>query len=67
MAADLIYESMPRLCLIIPRAARYLPKRALNNIPSLCVYCYLYGSDAVYSIVQVVCIETVNIVQFGIG
>ena len=32
------------LCLIISRAARYLPKLALalNNIPSLCVYYNLY-------------------------
>ena len=35
VAADLLYKSMPGLCLIISRAARYLPKPALNNIPSL--------------------------------
>ena len=34
----LILKSGPELCLIISRAARYLPKQALNNIPSLCVY-----------------------------
>ena len=33
--SDLLYKSMPGLCLIISRAARYLPKPALNNIPSL--------------------------------
>ena len=42
MAADLFYKSVPGLCLIISRAARYLPKLALNNIPSLCVYYDLY-------------------------
>ena len=36
--ADLLYKSVPWLCLIISRAARYLPKPALNNIPSLCVF-----------------------------
>ena len=35
-AADLLYKSVPGLCLIISRAARYLPKPALNNIPSVC-------------------------------
>ena len=44
MAADLLYKSMPGLCLIISGVARYLPKPALNNIPSLCVYYNLYGS-----------------------
>ena len=43
MAADLLYKSMPGLCLIISRAARYLPKPALNNILSLCVYYNIYG------------------------
>ena len=43
MAADLLYKSMPGLCLIISGVARYLPKPALNNIPSLCVYYDLYG------------------------
>ena len=38
-AADLLYKSV----LIISRAARYLPKPALNNIPSPCVYYGLYG------------------------
>ena len=33
VAADLLYKSMPGLCLIISRAARYLPKPVLNNIP----------------------------------
>ena len=42
VAADLFYKSVPGLCLIISRAARYLPKLALNNIPSLCVYYDLY-------------------------
>ena len=35
MAADLLYKSVPGLCLIISRAARYLPMPALNNILSL--------------------------------
>ena len=35
MAADLLYKSVPGLCLIISRAAIYLPKPALNNILSL--------------------------------
>ena len=43
MAADLHYKSVPGLSLIISRAARYLPKPALNNIPSVCVYYDLYG------------------------
>ena len=38
VAADLLYKSLPGLCLIISRAARYLPKSALNNIPSLSVH-----------------------------
>ena len=38
VAADLLYKSVLGLCLIISRAARYLPKLALNNIPSQCVY-----------------------------
>ena len=37
MAADLLYKSVPGLCINISRAARYLPKPVLNNIPSLCV------------------------------
>ena len=45
VAADLLYKSVPGLCLIISRAARYLPKPALNNIPSLCVYNDLYGPN----------------------
>ena len=32
VAADLLYKSVPGLCPIISRAARYLPKPALNNI-----------------------------------
>ena len=43
MAADLIYKSVLGLCLIITRAARYLPKPTLNIIPSLCLYYDLYG------------------------
>ena len=43
MAADLLYKSVPGLCLIISRAARSLPNPALNNIPSLCVHYDLYG------------------------
>ena len=43
VAAELLYKSMPGLCLIISRAARYLPNPALNNIPSLSVYYDLYG------------------------
>ena len=39
VAADLLYKSVMGLCLIISRAARYLPKPALNNIPSL--FCIL--------------------------
>ena len=39
VAANLLYKSVLGLCLIISRAARYLPKPALNNIPSLCVCC----------------------------
>ena len=39
---------MPGLCLIISRAARYLPNPALNNIPSVFVYYDL--SDLNYSI-----------------
>ena len=35
-AAGLLYKSMPGLCLIMSRAAKYLPNPALNNIPSLC-------------------------------
>ena len=42
VAADLLYKSVLGLCLIISRAARYLPKPALSNIPSLCVYYDLY-------------------------
>ena len=44
VAADLLHKSVLGLCLIISRAARYLPKPALNKIPSLCVYNNLYGS-----------------------
>ena len=47
MAAHLLYQSVPGLCLIISRAARYLLKPVLNNIPSLCVYYNLYGCDTV--------------------
>ena len=43
VAADLLYRSVPGLCLLISRAARNLPKPALNNITSLCVYYDLYG------------------------
>ena len=32
------------LCLIVSWTARYLPKPAINNIPSLCVYFDLYGN-----------------------
>ena len=42
VAADLLYKSVLGLCLIISRAARYLPKLALNNSPSLCVHFNLY-------------------------
>ena len=42
VAADLLYKSVPGLCLIFSRAARYPPKPALNNIISLCVYYDLY-------------------------
>ena len=42
VAADLLYKPVPGLCLIISRAARYLPKPALNNVPSLCVNYDLY-------------------------
>jgi len=45
VAADLLYKSVLGLCLIISRAARYLPKPALNNIPSLCVYYDLYVTN----------------------
>ena len=45
VAADLLYKSMLGLCLIISRAASYLPKLALNNIPALCVYYDLHGSS----------------------
>ena len=47
VAADLLYKSVLGLCLIFSRAARFLPKPALNNIPSLCVYCDLYGVHGV--------------------
>ena len=50
VATDLLYKSVLGLCLIISRAARYLPKPALNNIPSLFVYYDLYGG---YNTVQV--------------
>ena len=50
VAADFLDKSMLGLCLIISRAARYLPKPALNNIPSLFVYYDLYGG---YNTVQV--------------
>ena len=45
VAADLLHKSVPGLCLIISRTARYLPKLALNNILSLlCIlrslWCY---------------------------
>ena len=43
----LTLKSVPELCLIISRAARYLPKQALNNIPSLCVYYDLYVTEIV--------------------
>ena len=43
VAADLLYKSVLGLCLIISRAARYLPKLALSNLPSVCVYNDLYG------------------------
>ena len=46
VATDLLYKSVLGLCLMISRAARYLPKPALNNIPSLCVYCDLYANIA---------------------
>ena len=42
VAAGLLYKSVLGLCLNISRAARYLPKPALNNIPSLCVNYDLY-------------------------
>ena len=42
VAADLLYKSVLGLCLIISRAARYLPKPALSNLPSVCVYNDLY-------------------------
>ena len=42
MAADLLYKSVLGLCLIISRAAKFLPKPALNKIPSLCVFRNLY-------------------------
>ena len=42
VAADLLFKSVLELCLIISRAAIYLPKPALNNIPSLCVHLDLY-------------------------
>ena len=45
VAADLLYKSVPGLCLIISRAARYLPNPALNNILSLRVYYDLYGHN----------------------
>ena len=48
VAADLLYKSVLGLCLIISRAARYLPKPALNNIPSLCVYYNLYEFVSLY-------------------
>ena len=50
VAADLLYKSVPGLCLIISRAARYLPKPALNNIPSLCVYYNLYASTVAFNL-----------------
>ena len=34
VAADLLHKSVLGLCLIISRAARYLPKLELNSIPS---------------------------------
>ena len=42
VATDLLYKSVLGLCQIISRAARYMPKLALNNITSLCVYYGLY-------------------------
>ena len=43
VAADLLYKSVPGLCPIFSRAARYVPKQVLSNIPSLCVYYNLYN------------------------
>ena len=48
MAADLLYKSVPGLCLIISRAARYLPNPAQNKIPSLCVYYNLYDFKSLW-------------------
>ena len=60
------------LCLIISRAARYLPKAALNNIPSLCVYYDLYGRRAITYLDVVRCqlvmgIEHLVHVEVGMG
>ena len=56
--SDLLYKSMPGLCLIISRAARYLQKPALNNIPSLlCILRSLWSVDSTLAIffLSVVC------------
>ena len=65
MAADLLYNSVPELCLIISGAARYQLKPALNNIPSLCVYYDLYGSTRLLSqgASQKWCISQPNLVR----
>ena len=55
VAADLLYKSMPGLCLIISRAATYLPKPTLNNFSSLCVYYDFYGTNFVSFRIMLVC------------
>ena len=55
MAADLLYKSVPGPCLIISRATWYLPKPALYNIPSLCVYYDLYEFTAKKCSIYKVC------------
>ena len=42
VAADLVYKSVSGLCLIISRAARYLPKPALKQHSlSMCILTYV--------------------------
>ena len=50
VVADLFYKSVPGLCLIISRAARYLPKSALNNVPSLSVYTIISMIEELYAL-----------------
>ena len=66
MAADLLYKCVLGLCLIISRAAKYLPKPALNNIPSLCAYYDLYGYTALDNSVRR-CLVLMRVQSFHIG